>query len=64
MYAPIVTRLDTYQLPVPPGTRTYMDAVLALPAFQQWRGEAFAEPWRIAHYEEGHSVDEAFLPMT
>jgi glutathione S-transferase len=60
MYAPVVTRLDTYQIPVSPGTRHYMDAVLAHPAFVQWREAALAEPWTIDHYEEGWTAVETF----
>ena len=33
MYAPVVTRLDTYQIPVAAETRAYMDAILNHPAF-------------------------------
>lgn len=54
MYAPVVTRLDTYAIPVAPETRAYMDAVLALPAFQAWCDAALAEPWIVEHDE----VDE------
>ncbi len=57
MYAPVVTRLDTYRLPVAKNTRAYMDAVLALPAFKAWHTAALAEPWRIPDYETGHSPE-------
>lgn len=60
MYAPVVTRLETYQIPVASETRRYMDAVLAHPAFVQWRTEALAEPWTIDHYEEGWTPVETF----
>jgi glutathione S-transferase len=60
MFAPIVTRLDTYQVPVDADTRTYMDAILAHPAFVRWRTEALQEPWRLPHYEEGHEAAETF----
>jgi glutathione S-transferase len=60
MYAPVVTRLDTYQMPVASGTRHYMDAVLAHPAFVKWRAAALAEPWTIDHYEEGWTAVETF----
>lgn len=55
MYAPVVTRLDTYQIPVSPETRAYMAAVLGHPAFVRWRTTALKEPWRIQHYEDGHT---------
>lgn len=47
MYAPVVTRLDTYSIPVAADTRAYMDAVLALPAFAAWKEAALAEPWIV-----------------
>ena len=56
MYAPVVTRLDTYALPVADDTRAYMDAVLGHPAFLEWKAAALAEPWRIPDYEAGHTV--------
>lgn len=58
MFAPVVTRLDTYRIEVSPQTRTYMNAVLAHPAFVKWRDAALAEPWTIDHYEEGWTADE------
>jgi glutathione S-transferase len=58
MYAPVVTRLDSYALPVGSETRAYMDAVLGHPAVVEWTRGAFAEPWRIPEYEAGHTVIE------
>jgi glutathione S-transferase len=60
MYAPVVTRLDTFQHDVKPETRAYMDVVLAHPAFVKWRTAALEEPWTIAEYEEGHTPVEIF----
>ncbi len=60
MYAPVVTRLDTYQLPVAPDTRDYMDTVLADRVFLDWKGQALEEPWTIEAYEEGHRAVEDF----
>lgn len=60
MFAPVVTRLDTYQIAVSSETRRYMDAVLAHPAFQKWRTEALQEPWTIDHYEDGWTAVETF----
>lgn len=51
MFAPVVNRFDTYDLPVSDTTRAYMAAVKALPAWKQWERDAFAEPWRMEHYE-------------
>ncbi|HRK18211.1 MAG TPA: glutathione S-transferase family protein [Hyphomicrobiaceae bacterium] len=62
MYAPVVTRFETYQLPVSDATRAYMIAVMDHPAFRAWRSDALAEPrsWDLAGYEEGHVAVEAY----
>ena len=54
MFAPVVTRLDTYAWPVDGDTRAYMDAVLTLPAFLAWKAGADAETAILAADE----VDE------
>jgi glutathione S-transferase len=36
MYAPVVSRFDTYGVPVPASVRAYMDRVTALPAMREW----------------------------
>lgn len=65
MYAPVVTRLDTYQIPVDAEARAYMDAVLQHPAFTAWRSAALQEPWAIPHYEEGYEAAEVYhLPKS
>ena len=58
MYAPIATRLDTYSIAVAADTRAYIDAIYDHPAFREWQQAAFAEPWSIAAYEEGHVMIE------
>lgn len=60
MFAPVVTRLDTYQLRVSPAARRYMDAILAHPAFVAWCTEALAEPWTLPHYEAGWTPVEIY----
>ncbi|GGE46498.1 glutathione S-transferase [Agaricicola taiwanensis] len=50
MYAPVVWRFHTYAVPVPDDIRAYMDAVIGLPAMQQWYEAARDEP-RAARYE-------------
>lgn len=57
MFAPVVTRLDTYGIAVDPVSRDYMQAVLALPAYREWLAAALAEPWIVAQDE----VDEPAL---
>ncbi len=61
MYAPVVTRLDTYQVQVKPETRRYMDAILGHAAFIDWRLAALKEPWFLADYEKGHDVAESYI---
>ena len=62
MYAPVVTRLDTYGIAVADDTRAYMRTVLLHPSFVAWRAAGLAEPWDIAEYEAGHTMLESFLP--
>src|SRR5690606_634522 len=42
-YAPVVSRFTTYAVPAEGPARDYMDAVLALPALQEWTRDACAE---------------------
>jgi glutathione S-transferase len=43
MYAPVVMRFRTYAVPVPAGLKSYYEAILALPALQEWVAAAKAE---------------------
>jgi glutathione S-transferase len=43
MYAPVVSRFETYGVAVPPPVRAYMERVLALPAMQEWKAAALTE---------------------
>ena len=52
MYAPVVTRLLTYQLPVPRFAAAYCAAIVAHPWMQQWIAEAQEEDWVIEQYEQ------------
>lgn len=47
MFAPVVTRFETYGVDLPPVARAYADAVLALPAMRDWIAAAQAEPWTL-----------------
>lgn len=60
MYAPVVTRLDTYSIPVKDETRAYMNAVLGHPAVVSWRDAALKEPWTIPDYDAGHTLIESY----
>ena len=51
MYAPVVSRFHTYGVAVGPVTRAYMDAVMTLPAWAEWRAAALREPWILAEDE-------------
>jgi glutathione S-transferase len=37
MYAPVVSRFETYGVDVPAPVRAYMDRIMQLPAMQEWR---------------------------
>lgn len=51
MYAPVVSRFHTYAVEVAAPTRSYMGAMMALPAWQEWREAARREPWVLQHDE-------------
>ena len=51
MFAPVVTRFNTYALPAPPFARAYMDAVTAHPFMQEWLAAAQEEIWVIDRFE-------------
>ena len=51
MYAPVVSRLHTYGIPVAPKCHAYMDAVMALPAWHEWCDAALKETWIMRHNE-------------
>lgn len=51
MFAPVVLRFRTYQVQLNPVCREYADAVLGLPALQEWLAAALAETEVIAAFE-------------
>ena len=51
MYAPVVSRFHTYAVEVEPAARAYMQAVMALPAWSEWRAAALKETWILPHDE-------------
>lgn len=51
MYAPVVHRFRTYAIDVTPEVRTYMNTMMALPAFQQWTRAGLAETLLIEKFE-------------
>jgi len=44
MFAPVVTRFVTYDIPVDAVGQEYMATIQALPAFQDWKAAAMKEP--------------------
>ena len=51
MYAPVVSRLHTYDIAVGPVAEAYKQAMMALPAWTEWRAAALKEPWIMANGE-------------
>ncbi len=51
MYAPVVSRLITYQVEVDDGAAAYVRSMSALPSYQAWVDEALRETETISHYE-------------
>jgi glutathione S-transferase len=51
MFAPVITRFETYALPVSKVTRSYMNAVLGTAAFQKWKTAALKEKWVVLEDE-------------
>ena len=51
MFAPVAARIRTYALPVSDLASEYVDAIYALPAFQEWLAAAIAEPWIVEEDE-------------
>jgi glutathione S-transferase len=51
MYAPVVSRFHTYAVEVGAASRAYMAAVMALPAWAEWRAAALKEEWVLAEDE-------------
>jgi glutathione S-transferase len=47
MFAPVATRIRTYDLAVSDKVSRYVEAIYALPVFQVWRNLALHEPWIV-----------------
>ncbi len=47
MFAPVATRLRTWNVAVDPVSAAYIDTIHALPAIQDWLSAAAAEPWTL-----------------
>ena len=51
MFAPVVHRFRTYAVEVAPAVRDYMNAMMSLPAFDEWTRAALAETLVIEKFE-------------
>jgi glutathione S-transferase len=51
MFAPVVSRFATYAVEVSAPARAYMDAMMALPAWSEWRAAALKETWVLPEDE-------------
>ena len=51
-FAPVVFRVRSYDLPIGPLGREWMDRMLDLPAMREWEEQALAEPYRENGHEE------------
>jgi glutathione S-transferase len=47
MYAPVVCRFRSYNLPVSGYVKKYCETMLSLPAMKEWHQAAVKEPWVI-----------------
>ena len=52
MFAPVVSRFESYAVDVTPSTKAYMDAMRSLPAWQEWRSAGLKETWLLPQFEE------------
>lgn len=51
MFAPVVTRLRSYSVALPPRAQAYADAILALAPLREWITAGVAEPETFPDYE-------------
>jgi glutathione S-transferase len=51
MYAPVVLRLRTYEVELPRAARIYQEAMLGLPALQEWIAAAERESESIPQFD-------------
>jgi glutathione S-transferase len=52
MYAPVASRFKSSRIPLADSEMAYRDAVLGLPAMQEWIAAANAETERISKFDE------------
>jgi glutathione S-transferase len=61
MYAPVVSRFQTYQIQLDPICTQYMLNVMLMPEMQQWYREAEAEPWSMENHDSWGEEEEELL---
>lgn len=61
MYAPVVSRFISFQIPLSESSKQYIDAMTAHPAYEEWRDLALDEAWVIQDYASGHSIVEDLM---
>lgn len=52
MHAPIALRFETYQIPLDPTSRAYVDVLLDFSPLQEWVQAAKTESWFIPNFEK------------
>lgn len=52
MFAPVISRFQTYHLSDDPIYQAYRDVMIALPAWEAWEKAALEERWRIDRFEK------------
>ena len=62
MYAPVVARFYHFGIDVSEATHGYMDAVMATPAWAEWRAAALAEPWVMRGNEPDWPLIRGVMP--
>jgi glutathione S-transferase len=51
MFAPVVTRLRTYSVPIPADLAAYCARILAMPEILEWEAAALAEPDQLEEFD-------------
>ena len=52
MFAPVVSRFQTYGVELDGAEAAYAEAILALPAVGEWVAAAHEEPWQIPRFDQ------------
>lgn len=52
MYAPVIWRFFSYNIPLPPVAQQYLDTMLSHPGMQAWEQAALQETTALPHYDD------------